>query len=149
MVSPNWDAWRFLLGEWVGAGGGEPGQGSGDLSFQFDLQEQVLVRRNRVGFPATPERPAFTHDDLTIIYPDTTGSMRAVYFDNEGHVIQYAVTINADAIMMISDPDPSTPRFRTSYWKGENETVCTRFEIALPGKPDDFSIYVEGIVKQK
>ena len=149
MVSPNWDAWRFLLGEWVGTGGGKPGLGGGDLSFQFDLQEQVLVRRNRVGFPATPERPAFTHDDLTIIYPDTTGSMRAVYFDNEGHVIQYAVTINADAIMMISDPDPSTPRFRTSYWKGENETVCTRFEIALPGKPDDFSIYVEGIVKQK
>jgi len=149
MASTNWDAWRFLLGEWAGSGGGTPGQGGGDLSFQFDLQGQVLVRRNHVDFPATTDRPTFSHDDLTIIYPDAAGSTRAVYFDNEGHVIHYAVTMAADMIIMISEPDPSSPRFRTTYWKGENETAGTRFEIAPPGKPEDFAIYIEGIVKRK
>lgn len=149
MTSPNWDTWRFLLGEWAGTGGGTPGQGGGELSFMFDLQDQVLVRRNHVDFPATAERPAFSHDDLTIIYPDTAGSTRAVYFDNEEHVIHYAVTMAADRIMMTSDPDPSSPRFRTTYWKGENETAGTRFEIAPPGKPEDFAVYIEGTLKRK
>jgi hypothetical protein len=149
VAATNWDAWRFLLGEWAGAGGGTPGQGGGDLSIQFDLQGQVLVRRNHVDFPATAERPAFSHDDLTIIYPETAGSTRAEYFDNEGHVIHYAVTMAADKIMMTSEPGPSTPRFRTTYWKGENETAGTRFEIAPPGKPEDFAVYIEGILKRK
>src|SRR6266849_9830409 len=30
---PNWDRWQFLMGEWVGEGGGEPGQGTGSFSF--------------------------------------------------------------------------------------------------------------------
>ena len=37
MTPPNWDAWQFLLGEWVGEGGGAPGQGGGGMTFHFDL----------------------------------------------------------------------------------------------------------------
>jgi hypothetical protein len=103
-----------------------------------------------VDFPATPERPAFAHDDLTVIYPDSGGAVvRAIYFDNEGHIIPYTVTSTADAIILVSDPDPSAPRFRTTYLKGENGTVITRFEIAPPGNPDGFSVYVEGSAKKK
>ena len=35
------DAWgsiRFLVGDWVGEGSGNPGEGSGFVSFRFDLE---------------------------------------------------------------------------------------------------------------
>jgi hypothetical protein len=149
MTTPNWDAWQFLIGEWVGEGGGTPGQGSGVLTFRFDLQAQVLIRENHVDFPATSDRPAFTHDDLTVIYPDLSGSMRAIYFDNEGHVIAYAVSSTADTIVLVSEPEPNAPRFRTTYAQQEKGTVFTRFEIAPPGDPDAFALYVEGTSKRK
>ena len=147
--TPIWDAWQFLLGEWIGEGGGTPGQGGGGMTFHFDLQGQVLLRLNHMDFLATPERPAFAHDDLTVIYPQPDGAMRAIYFDNEGHVIPYSVTSTADTIILVSDPEPSAPRFRTTYLKGENRSVITRFEIAPPGDPDGFAIYVEGSAKRK
>jgi len=149
MAMPIWDNWKFLLGEWIGEGGGQPGQGGGGMMFEFDLQQQVLLRRNHMDFVDTPDRPAFAHDDLTIIYPDPTGNLRAIYFDNEGHTIQYIVTSSDDAIVLVSDPDPSAPRFRTTYLKGKNGTVITRFEIAPPGDPDGFTVYVEGTAKRK
>jgi hypothetical protein len=31
----NWEAWKFLLGEWAGGHEGDPGQGSGTFSFSF------------------------------------------------------------------------------------------------------------------
>jgi hypothetical protein len=83
MSTPNWDAWQFLLGEWIGEGGGTPGQGEGIMAFRFELQKQVLLRTNHMDFPTTPERPTFAHDDLTVIYPNPDGNLRAIYFDNE------------------------------------------------------------------
>jgi hypothetical protein len=149
MGTSDWVAWQYLIGEWIGAGGGAPGQGEGIMTFQFDLQEQVLLRRNHVEFPSTPERPAFAHDDLTVIYPDQQGRLRASYFDNEGHAISYSVTSNETALILVSDPEPSAPRFRTTYLKGALGSVITRFEIAPPGNPDAFTIYVEGSAKRK
>ena len=119
------------------------------MTFHFDLQGQVLLRKNHMDFLVTPERPAFAHDDLTVIYPEPGGAMRAIYFDNEGHVIPYAVTSTDDAIILVSDPEQSAPRFRTTYWKEGNGIVITRFEIAPPGDPDGFAVYVEGSAKRK
>jgi hypothetical protein len=151
MTTPDWYAWQFLVGEWVGEGGGAPGQGGGSLIFHFDLQQQVLLRRNHVEFPAVLERAAFAHDDLTVIYPDPSGSMRAIYFDNEGHVIPYSVGMTDDENMItfVSDSIPSSPRFRTTYIKGKNEAMTIRFEIAPPDNPDGFSIYTEGTATRK
>lgn len=151
MTKPSWEGLEFLIGEWIGEGGGAPGQGKGSLVFHFELQQQVLLRKNHVDFPATPERPASAHDDLTIIYPDESGDFRAVYFDNEGHIIHYTVLVpeGSDTVTFTSDPFPSAPRFRNTYLKGENRKIITRFEIAPPGSPEGFSIYVEGTVTPK
>jgi hypothetical protein len=151
MTAPNWNALCFLVGEWVGEGGGAPGQGGGSLVFHFDLQEQILLRKNHVDFPATQDRPAIAHDDLTVIYLDPAGSMRAVYFDNEGHVIHYVVaaTDDGNTITFVSEPIPAEARFRTTYVRAQNETINIRFEIAPPGKPDGFAVYTEGTVKRK
>ncbi len=146
--SGNWDSWQFLLGEWTAEGAGEPGQGTGTFSFNLDLQGKVLVRKSRADYPATKDRPANSHEDLMVIYSDPGGTLtRAIYFDNEGHIIHYRTEFSEGqtTLMFLSDPVPSAPRFRLTTTKGKNGTLIIKFEIAPPGNPDLFSTFVQGI----
>lgn len=142
---PDWSLFRFLLGEWIGEGGGDPGRGTGGFDFAFGLDERIIVRHNRSDYPATKDRPGFSHNDLMIIYPGK--SMQAIYFDNEGHVINYNCTISQDrdTVAFISPAEPSVPRYRLSYIKKAVDTVLIRFEIAPSSKPDAFAQYLEGL----
>jgi hypothetical protein len=150
MSSPEWKDLQFLLGEWVATGSGEPGQGNGSVSFAFEMDGKIFVRRNHLEFAATKDAPAFAHDDQLITYKEETGEMRAIYFDNEGHTIHYKVTISPEGnIVYISEAVPGAPRFRMSYLKGDAGTYSTRFEIAPPNNPDSFVTHVEGPAKRK
>ena len=44
-TTSGWALFEYLLGDWVGEGGGQPGQGTGEFSFHPDLQNRILVRR--------------------------------------------------------------------------------------------------------
>ncbi len=147
----DWDAWRFLVGDWAAQGGGEPGQGAGSVSFKFDLQGKILVRRDRTDYAATKDRPAFSHEDLMVIYPEPGGTgARAVYFDNEGHVIQYSAKFSEDqkTLTFLSDAAPSSPRFRLTYTKDGSRALAIKFEVAPPDKPEAFSTYVQGVARR-
>jgi len=148
--TPDWTPWQFLLGEWVGEGGGEPGQGAGGSTFEMDLQDTILVRKNLAEYPATADRPAMRHDDLMIIYQQS-GSVRAVYFDNEGHVIQYAANVSLDGTTwtFLSEPQAGAPRFRLTYTKETADSVRIEFDVAPPGKPEDFSSYIRSRTRRK
>jgi hypothetical protein len=140
-----WEAFRFLIGEWVSAG--DPAQGTGKFSLRTDLQNHVLVRRNHADVPATGGRPAASHEDLMVIYAGEAGKpVKAIYFDSEGHVINYAVTRSDDkkTLTFLSDPSTSSARFRLSYVKESDDLVSIKFEIAPPGQPDAFKTYLEG-----
>ena len=117
LKEPNWDAFRFLLGEWIGEGGGNPGEATGSFSFPFELQEKVLIRKSRADYPATKDKPAYSHTDLMVVYQEPDKTTRAIYFDNEGHVIHYVVSISKDqnTLTFISDASPTEPRFRFTY----------------------------------
>jgi hypothetical protein len=147
-----WAAFRFLIGEWVGDGEGQPGKGSGSFSLLEDLQGKVLVRRNHADLPAQGARPAIKHDDLMVIYPSDNGkATRAIYFDSEGHVIQYSVTGSDDGrkLTFVSEATPSAPRFRLIYAQRKDERVDFSLAIAPPGKPDAFKTYIEARVRRK
>jgi hypothetical protein len=155
-VAPVWaeeDAWadfRFLIGTWVSEG--RPEEGSGRFTLEPDLGGKILVRRNVAELPAAKGRPAGKHEDLMIVYREPGGkSFRASYFDNEGHVIRYTVSMLPEkkGLVFISNPDPSGPRFRLTYTRGEEDKVAVKFEIAPPGKPDEFKTYLEGTVRRK
>jgi hypothetical protein len=146
-----WKSYRFLAGEWTGEGSGGPGKGSGGFSFAWDLREKVLVRRNRAEYPATPGRPAASHEDLMVIYRgEGVGPTRAIYFDSEGHVINYTATFSEDqrTLTFLSDAAPAGPRFRLSYTKAEGEVLRIKFEVAPPGKPDAFKTYLDGSARR-
>ena len=142
----------FLVGDWAGKGGIKAEQGIGAFSFQFELQGTVLVRRNVADYPATAQKPAAHHEDLMVIYNDPQAKrLQAMYFDNEPHVIHYAVeaTADGDTVTFVSDEAASQPRFRLTYRKTGDDTVAGKFEIAPPGKADEFANYMEWTAQRK
>jgi len=141
--------WNALVGEWAGEGSGNPGSGAGTSSFQFDLEKQVLVRRSHSEYPAAGGRPATVHDDLMVIYPGTGDESRAMYFDNEGHVIEYKATWSSggDTLTFLSKPTAGTPQFRLIYKKVDPQTMTVAFEMAPPGQTA-FKPYVSGRLKR-
>ena len=151
-TKPNtdWKPLGWLIGDWTGAGSGDPGRGSGDFSFQPDLQGKVLVRKSVAEYPATADKPAQRHDDLMVIYAEGNG-LRAIFFDSEGHVIRYAIDASGEGstVTFVSDEASAAPRFRLMYRKTGDNTLAGTFEIAPPGKPDAFAKYLEWTAKRR
>jgi hypothetical protein len=133
-TAPTWDRWQFLIGDWAGEGGGDPGQGAGAFSLKPDLDGRVLIRKNRSDYPATKDKPAYHHEDLMIVYPEGPAG-HAIYFDNEGHVIHYGIEFGHDggAVVFTSVAHASTPRFRLTYNKSGLDKVGIQFEIDVNG----------------
>ena len=148
-----WKAFGSLLGgTWEGGGSGTPGSGTGGFSFLWDLQGKILVRKSTSTYPATKEHPAFTHEDLMVVSRESeTSPLRADYYDNEGHVIHYTVSMSADgtSAQFLSDPVPAAPRYRLTYARTAAEHVSIKFEIAPPNKPDAFATYLEASARRK
>ena len=137
---------EFLVGDWQGEGTGIPGQGGGEFSFRWDLDRKVLVRTSSTDYPATKDRPAFTHRDLMVVYRNTGGGgLRAIYYDNEEHVIDYTVAAaqGSGIVQFVNE------RFRLTYTKTSDSSVSIRFEIASWGGPASFSTYLEGTARRK
>jgi hypothetical protein len=143
----SWDKWVWLIGEWKGEGSGQPGQGSGIFSFSYDLDKKVLTRKSHSEYPASDNKPQIIHDDLMIIYLDLTGNLsKAIYFDNEGHVINYTINYSNKSIIFKSDKVANAPIFRLTYTSLDDKKNHTKFEISQDG--DKFITYIEGISKK-
>ena len=146
----NWDAFRFLIGEWIGEGGGDPGQAAGGFTFSLDLQNTILVRKNYADYPATKDRPAFSHNDLMVVYREGD-KFRAIYFDNEQHVINYTVSFSGDssAVIFVSDVMAGAPRFRLTNTIQGTDSMKIAFEFAPPGQPETFKRYIDAAAHRK
>jgi len=145
--NPNWDKWNWLMGEWKGEGSGQPGQGGGTFSFNFDLAKNIIVRKSHSEYPAKDGKPKIIHDDLMVVYFDMTGSgSKAIYFDNEGHTINYAITYTDKSVVLTSGKIANVPVFRLTYSLLDNETINTKFEISQDG--EKFVTYIEGKSKK-
>ena len=143
-----WDKWSWLIGDWAGEGSGQPGQGGGTFTFKPDLDAKILVRKSHTEFPASGNKPKAAHDDLMIIYPDYSGiPVKAIYFDNEGHTINYAITYADSSIVLTSLKIPNVPDFRLSYLQLGNNSVNIKFEMSRDG--EKFITYLEGKSKRK
>jgi len=139
----KWTNWSWLIGEWKGEGSGKPGQGGGTFSFTTDLDGNILIRKSHSEYPASASRPAVVHDDLMIVSLDFTGNpTKAIYFDNEGHTINYSITYAPKTIVLISDIIPNVPVFRLTYTSLDDQSVNTKFEMSQDGIT--FMTYIEG-----
>jgi len=136
----------FLLGDWIGSGSGAPGSGSGTFAFRPGLDGRVLVRSARSEYPAAEGKPAVVHDDLLIVYGSGD---RAIYFDNEGHVIHYAIRADPEAHTTTFLSDDPGPAFRLTYRELAPGRLRVTFEISPSGKAEDFRTYLDGEALRK
>lgn len=100
-------------------------------------------------YPATEGISAAIHDDLMIIYIDSTGvPTKAIYFDNEQHVTNYSITfMDKKNIVFTSDKIPNASRYRLIYKIIDEVTVDTIFEISKDG--EHFFTYIQGKSKRR
>jgi hypothetical protein len=144
------DPWAPLLplvGEWVAEPSGLPDEpASATCAFALDLDNHVLVRKNHVHFAPRPgQLHGAVHDDLLVVAREG-GSLRATYWDNEGHVIRYAVTSADGAVSLESEAGPG-PRFRLTYQPVPDGRYAVTFAIAAPGEP--FRPYQTGVMRRR
>jgi len=135
-------ALSFLIGKWAAEGGGSPGRSVGEFSFAWVADGHALLRRNEA------ITAAGRHDDALLVYLSPTGEQRALYTDNEGHTIEYAVTSDEARHRVVFESSGAGPRFRLWYEQKGPDSLASGFEIAQPGSTE-FKTYLEGVARRK
>jgi hypothetical protein len=143
----KWDKVNWLTGEWKGEGSGQPGKGGGSFSFTYDLEKNILVRKSHSEYTSNDGKSDIVHEDLMIVYFVPGGKqLEANYFDNEGHIIKYLVSVSENSVIFLSVKQDNAPVFRLSYTLLDQATVNVRFEMSSDGV--NFKTYVEGKSKR-
>ncbi len=140
-----WQPLRFLIGTWHARthGGAAQAAASGVYTFQLELREHVLARHSSSSGCSAPADFNCEHSDLLYLYRDAPAQpLKAIYFDNEGHVIRYDVaTPAANQMVLTSAPAQSAPQFRLSY-ELRGSVMYGTFQLRMPGQ-SDFQSYLE------
>jgi hypothetical protein len=152
--SSVWTPLEFLVGTWQGEGKAEDTSGKGSMSFEWELDRQLLVRRDRTEYAATDKHPAFTHEALMVIYKNPfSEQIEANYYDNEHHVIHYKLAKTGqpdsvhDSIQFVSDS--VGPTFRLSYVQKNATDIAVDFEMKMPGDNAAFQTLASGTVHRR
>ncbi len=136
--APPADAWQtlnFLQGTWQAkTGEGSAAKVTGTYTFARELKGHILARHSTVAGCTGPETFDCEHGDLLYIFQDMPGQpLKAIYFDNEGHVIHYALsTPDATTAVFLSEATAG-PRFQLIYHL-EHAVMSGKFQVQLPGQ---------------
>lgn len=133
-----WKALGFLEGTWEAhtQGGSANAQGNGTYTFKLELKHHVLVRYSSDSAACGgPKEFDCEHSDVLYVYQEAEGQpLKAIYFDNEGHVIHYEVsTDNSTKAMFISDPSQPGPQFRLVY-ELKDAVMSGKFQMRMRGQ---------------
>jgi hypothetical protein len=136
-ASTSWDALDFLKGTWVATAKGPNGVAStGTYTFRSELDHHVMARYStRDANCKAPASFDCEHGDSLIIYEETPGQpLKAIYFDNEGHVIHYDVSVPTPGVaVFLSEPSGRGPQFRLQY-ELHGSDMSGKFEMKPSGQ---------------
>ncbi len=134
-----WKALSFLEGTWEAkTGGGAAGATTaGSYTFTKELDGHVLARHSSDAGCKGPAAFDCEHRDLLYVYQNAPGQpLKAIYFDNEGHVIQYDVSTPTSAsVVFLSDSSVPGPQFRLIYER-KGVTMSGKFQMHMPGQTE-------------
>ena len=127
-------ALAFLEGTWQATAQGAA-TASGRYTFQTELGDHILARHStsdpNCKGPATFD---CAHGDLLYVFQEAPGQpLKAIFFDNEGHVIHYSVaTPTPSTAIFLSEPGPG-PQFRLVY-ELKGASMSGKFQMLAPGQ---------------
>jgi hypothetical protein len=136
----------FLVGTWEARTVNDPSvTATGAYTFRAELNGHIVVRHSisDAGKCKGPVDFNCEHSDMLYIYADAPGQpLRAIYFDNEGHVIHYAVTApTPTSAEFLSDSQQPGPQFRLIY-ELKGAVMHGKFQMRMPGQ-SDWKSYLE------
>jgi hypothetical protein len=141
----EWKQLRFLIGTWDARtqGGSAGAASSGSYLFQLELRDHILARHSSSAGCKGQASFDCEHGDLLYVYQDAPSQLyKAIYFDNEGHVIHYDVSIPSPSkvVFLSSSPQPG-PQYRLSY-ELKGSTMFGKFQMRALGQ-SEFVSYLE------
>jgi len=149
-ASPATDSWQrlsFLQGTWAGSTssvGSSGGKVTGTYTFTPELGNHILARHT-ISIEGCKGPATFDcdHSDLLYLYQDAPGqSLKAIFFDNEGHVIHYDVsTPSPTSAVFLSDASQPGPQFRLTY-ELKDAVMWGKFQMRMPGQ-SEWKSYLE------
>lgn len=149
--SDPWAGLRFMIGSWEAktTGGMAQAQAAGSYSFRLELRDHILARHSATGACNSEDQIDCRHNDLLYIYFEGAGpALKAIYFDNEGHVIHYEVSIpKPGTVVLLSDGAQPGPQYRLSYELADG-VMTGKFELKMPGQ-SEFMSYLEWSGKRR
>jgi hypothetical protein len=141
----QWNSLSYLEGTWDARTQGEASgvAAAGTYSFKKELGGHILARHTSAAGCKGPADFNCEHSDLLYIYQDTPDQpLKAIYFDNEGHVIHYRVSTPAPgSAIFISDPAVPGPQYQLVY-ELTGAVMSGKFQMRMPGKAE-WTSYLE------
>jgi len=138
-------ALAFLEQNWEANTQGYGGvKSTGTYTFRRELGGHILARRSTSD--AGCKGPAAfdcEHGDMLYVYEEVPGQpLKAIYFDNEGHVIHYDVSVpTATSVVFLSEASRPGPQFRLVY-ELKGSLLLGKFQGRMPGQ-SEWKSYLE------
>ena len=129
-----WKALSFLDGTWQAKATGNGGVASdGTYTFRMELGGHILARHTTsVAACKGPKEFDCEHGDLLYVYDEAPGQpLKAIYFDNEGHVIHYGISVPQAGTAVFLSEGPR-PQFRLTY-ELKAGVMAGKFQMKMPG----------------
>ncbi len=142
-----WQPFKVFLGSWKGKGGGEPGRGDYERTYQFVLNKRFKEVRNKSTYPPSEKNPkGETHEDVGYLsYDRGRRTFVLRQFHIEGFVNQYKLdSMSGDGrtIVFLSEAIENIPagwRAKKTYQILNDNQIQETFELAEPNK--EFEVY--------
>jgi len=131
-------ALSFLEQNWEANTNGYGGvKSTGTYTFRPELGGHILARRPTGGVACKgPDSYDCEHGDMLYIYQDTPGQpLKAIYFDNEGHVIHYNVSVPAPTKVEFLSEAAQGPQFRLTY-ELIGPLMTGKFQMRMPAQTE-------------
>jgi hypothetical protein len=133
-----WSDLMFLEGVWQAHVAHGSASADGTYSFAMELGDHIMARHTvSIAGCKGPSDFDCNHRDLLYVYQDAgEPSLKAIYFDSEGHTLHYDISIPSPnfAVFMTAANQPG-PRFRLTY-ELKAGVMYGKFQMQAPGATD-------------
>lgn len=150
-----WAPFKPFIGNWTGEGGGEPGNGSYERSYQFIMGNKFIEVRNKSTYPPSANNPkGEVHEDLGYIsYDRSLKTFRLRQFHIEGFVNEYlldSISPDQKTLIFITESIENIPagwKAKETYRILSDTRIEETFELAAPQKA--YEVYSKVLLQKE